>query len=187
MGMADGVAETRKKLLGMLRSSMAEGPVTLASGKVSDFYIDGRLTSLSGTGLVLIGEVFYDLLKDTGITAVGGPTLGADPIVAAVAMTFAQKGRPINAFIIRKEPKGHGKGNWCEGPAIAPGEKVAILEDVCTSGGSAIRAIEGMRNQYQPEIVCVSCLVDRMEGASDTFAKAGLAFRPVFTRRDFGK
>jgi len=187
MGSDAGIAQARAKLLAMLKSSMAEGPVTLASGKVSDFYIDGRLTSLSGEGLLLIGEVFYDLLKDTGITAVGGPTLGADPIVAAVAMTFAKKGKPINAFIIRKEPKGHGKGNWCEGPALAVGTKVAILEDVCTSGGSAIRAIEGMRNQYQPEIVCVSCLVDRMEGASETFAKANLAFKPVFTRRDFGK
>ncbi len=177
----------RDELLAMLRSSMAEGPVTLASGKVSDFYIDGRLTSLSGRGLLLIGEVMYDLLKDLKLAAVGGPTLGADPIVAAVAMTFAQKGQPIDAFIIRKEPKGHGTGKWVEGPPLAPGARVAILEDVCTSGGSAIRAIEGMRQQYQPEVVCVSSLVDRMEGAAETFAKAGLDFRPVFTRRDFGK
>jgi orotate phosphoribosyltransferase len=184
---ARSAATARAELLAMLRSSMAEGTVTLASGKVSDFYIDGRLTSLSGHGLTLIGEVFYDLLKDEKLDAVGGPTLGADPIVAAVAMTFAQKGHPINAFIIRKEPKSHGKSNWVEGPALRPGARVAILEDVCTSGGSALKAIEAMRQQYQPEVALVSCLVDRKEGAAEAFAKAGLRFKPVLTRADFGK
>ncbi|NUQ33656.1 MAG: orotate phosphoribosyltransferase [Planctomycetaceae bacterium] len=179
--------DARKELLGMLRSTLAQGPVKLASGKMSDFYIDGRITSLDGRGLLLIGEAFYNLYKDRGLDAVGGPTLGADPIVSAVAYTFALKGKPINAFIIRKEPKGYGKQAWVEGPALKPGAKVAILEDVCTTGGSALKAIEGLRQQYEPEIVSVSCLVDRQEGAAEAFAKAGLKFEPLFTRKDFGK
>lgn len=181
------MSNARAELLAMLKSSMAEGPVTLASGKVSDFYIDGRQTSLNGRGLQLIGEVFYDHLKGYDLVAVGGPTLGADPIVSAVAMTFAMKGTPMNAFIIRKEPKSHGKQNWVEGPALGKGARIAILEDVCTSGGSAIKAIDAMRQQYEPELVLVSCLVDRMEGAEERFKDAGIAFSPVFNRRDFGK
>lgn len=183
--MAD--ASHKAELLKMLRSSMAEGPVKLASGKISDFYIDGRITSLSGRGLVLIGEAFYELLKDEKLDAVGGPTLGADPIVAAVALTFAQKGQPINAFIIRKEPKAHGTAKWCEGPELKPGSRVAILEDVCTTGGSALKAIDAMRQQYKPTLVLISCLVDRQEGAAEAFQKADIRFKPLFTRKDFGK
>ncbi len=179
------IRQRHSELLSLLQKSVVKGPVQLASGKTSDFYIDARLTSLSGQGLVLIGKAFYDLLQNFELEAVGGPTLGADPIVAATAQSFVLAGSSVDAFIIRKEPKKHGREQWVEGPALAPGARVAILEDVCTTGGSALRAIEAMRRQYQPEVIVVSCLVDREEGAAEAFAQAGFDFQPLFRRRDF--
>lgn len=176
--------EELKKLIG---KTIAEGPVKLASGKMSDFYIDGRLTTLSGRGLELMSQLFYERIKALDVVAVGGPTMGADPVVAGIIVESARQGRPLNGFLIRKEPKGHGMQRWVEGPNIPDGARVVIVEDVVTSGGSAIKAIEGLRTQYKPQIVKVMALVDRMEGASEALKNAGLEFEALFNRKDFGR
>ena len=176
--------EDLKKLIG---KTIAEGPVKLASGKVSNFYIDGRLTTLSGRGLELISRLLFERMKPLEITAVGGPTMGADPIVGGVLVESAKQGKPLNGFLIRKEPKGHGMQRWVEGPDIPEGARIAIVEDVVTTGGSAIKAIEGLRTQYKPNIVKVYAIVDRMEGAADALKAAGLSFEALFTKADFGR
>lgn len=180
-------AQAREELRRRIGETIASGPVKLASGKMSDFYIDGRLSTLSGLGLPLISRLLFARIRELNVVAVGGPTMGADPIVAGVMMESALQGQPLNGFLIRKEPKGHGMQRWVEGPALADGARVVLVEDVVTSGGSALRAIEGLRSQYRPEIVKVFALVDRQEGAAETFAKASIPFEALFTRKDFGR
>lgn len=180
-------AAAREELKRLISATIASGPVKLASGKVSNFYIDGRLTTLSGRGLELISRLLFERMAELNVTAVGGPTMGADPIVGGVLVESAKRGRPLNGFLIRKEPKGHGMQRWVEGPDIPAGARVVIVEDVVTTGGSALRAIEALRTQYKPEIVRVYAIVDRLEGASEALKAAGLSFEALFTRQDFGK
>ncbi|MCC6150040.1 MAG: orotate phosphoribosyltransferase [Planctomycetes bacterium] len=177
----------REELKQLIGKTIAEGPVKLASGKMSDFYIDGRLTTLSGRGLELMSQLFYERIAKLDVVAVGGPTMGADPVVAGIIVESARQGKALSGFLIRKEPKGHGMQRWVEGPALADGARVVIVEDVVTSGGSAIKAIEGLRTQYKPNIVKVMALVDRMEGASDALKAAGFEFEALFNRKDFGR
>jgi len=154
---------------------------------MSDFYIDGRLTTLCPRGLELISRLMFELIRPLKIFAVGGPTLGADPIVAGIMLESRRHGQALNGFLIRKEAKAHGMQRRVEGPEIPSGARVVIVEDVVTSGGSAVRAIEGLKAQYEPEVVKVLAIVDRLAGAEETFAKAGLNFEALFTRTDFGK
>ncbi|HRJ78254.1 MAG TPA: orotate phosphoribosyltransferase [Planctomycetota bacterium] len=184
--MAD-LKAAREELKQLIGKTIAEGPVKLASGKMSDFYIDGRLTTLSGRGLELMSRLFYERIKALNVVAVGGPTMGADPVVAGIIMESARQGAPLSGFLIRKEPKGHGMQRWVEGPALADGARVVVVEDVVTSGGSALKAIEGLRTQYKPNIVKIMALVDRMEGAQEALTKAGFEFEALFNRRDFGR
>jgi orotate phosphoribosyltransferase len=177
----------RQELLQMVKATVAEGTVTLASGATSDFYIDGRLTSLDSKGLQLTAQLMWERIKTLDVTAVGGPTLGADPIVAGILMAAAADGAHLKGFLIRKEAKGHGKQRWVEGPELADGERVVIIEDVVTSGGSALRAIEGMKSQYNPTVVRVMCLVDRQAGATEKLKAAGYDYDPLFTRSDLGR
>ena len=175
------------ELLEMVKGTVAEGTVTLASGATSDFYIDGRLTSLDSKGLQLTAQAMWERIKTLDVTAVGGPTMGADPIVAGILMAAAAEGAHLKGFLIRKEAKGHGKQRWVEGPELADGERVVLIEDVVTSGGSALRAIEGMKTQYNPKIVKIMCLVDRQAGATEKLAEAGYEYEPLFTRKDLGR
>jgi orotate phosphoribosyltransferase len=132
----------REELRQIIRQlSYEQREVTLASGRRSNFYFDGKQTTLHPRGSVLIGRAFYDQLKHFAgpVEGVGGLTLGADPIATAVAMTSSLAGSPVPAFIIRKEPKGHGTGQWLEGRKnLTPGARVVIVEDVLTTGGSAL-------------------------------------------------
>jgi orotate phosphoribosyltransferase len=134
-----------------------------------------------------MSQLFYERIKALDVVAVGGPTMGADPVVAGIIVESARQGRPLNGFLIRKEPKGHGMQRWVEGPNIPDGARVVIVEDVVTSGGSAIKAIEGLRTQYKPQIVKVMALVDRMEGAAEALKNAGMEFEALFSRKDFGR
>lgn len=178
---------SNEELKKLVMSTVAEGTVTLASGATSDFYIDGRLTSLSGSGLKLLSEAMWQRIKTMNVTAVGGPTMGADPIVAGILMAAANDGVDLKGFLIRKAAKDHGKQRWVEGPELEAGERVVIIEDVVTSGGSALRAIEGMKTQYQPEIVKIMCMVDRQAGATEKLAEAGYEYEALFTRQDLGR
>jgi orotate phosphoribosyltransferase len=181
------MSEAKERLRVLLRAlSYRRKTVTLASGKTSDFYIDGKQTTLHPEGALLVGPAFLDLIDATGlpVEAVGGPTLGADPIVAVVAAESFRRGRPMPAFIIRKAPKGHGTGQWIEGMGnLRPGMKVAIVEDTMTTGGSALTAAEKAR-EAGLEVVLVACHSDRLEGAREAVEAAGIAFAAVFTRPD---
>jgi orotate phosphoribosyltransferase len=184
--MPDLPAGDLKRFLALLKEkSYEKRKVVLSSGRESDFYIDCKQTTLDAEGAVLCGRLFYAMLSNGEIPeAVGGITLGADPIVTAVAMTSALSGRPIPAFIIRKEPKKHGTAQWVEGTKnLREGMRVAIIEDVVTTGASTLRAIEraegaGLR------VARVLCIVDRNEGGADFVAEKGYRLESMFLKED---
>jgi orotate phosphoribosyltransferase len=177
----------REELMKLVKSTVAEGTVTLASGAKSDFYIDGRQTTLDSRGLQLTAQLMWERIKKWNITAVGGPTMGADPIVAGILMAAAADGVHLKGFLIRKEAKAHGMQRWVEGPELKEGERVVLIEDVVTSGGSALKAIEGMNTQYKPKVVKILCLVDRQAGATEKLKAAGYEYEALFTRKDLGR
>lgn len=154
--------------------SAKRGKFTLASGKQSDFYIDARLTTMSPEGLAIIGPLALSALRESGwnVDAVGGLTLGADPISYAISYASAGSDHPLRAFTVRKEPKAHGTGKLVEGP-FREGDRVAVIEDVITTGGSALRAIEAVRNA-NAIVAGVLALVDRGEGGRQAIEKAGI-------------
>jgi orotate phosphoribosyltransferase len=155
--------------------SAKRGRFTLASGRESDFYVDARLTTMSPEGLTLIGPLALAALRETGwrIDAVGGLTLGADPISYAISYASAASDHPLRAFTVRKEAKTYGTGKLLEGPVRA-GDHVAIIEDVITTGGSALRAIDAVRSA-KAIVTGVLALVDREEGGRQTIEMAGVS------------
>jgi len=161
--------------------SAKRGRFKLASGKESDFYVDARLTTMSPEGLAMIGPLALSTLRKTGwkIDAVGGLTLGADPISYAISYASAASDHPLRAFTVRKEPKAHGTGKLLEGP-IREGDRVAIIEDVITTGGSALRAIEAVRSA-KASVAGVLALVDREEGGRQAIEKAGIGVISLVT------
>lgn len=163
------------RLVAMLAERSARrGQFTLASGRESTLYIDARLTTMSPDGLALIGPAALAALGRAGweVDSVGGLTLGADPVSYAIAYASALAGRPIRAFTVRKEAKAHGTGRLVEGPFRA-GDRVAVIEDVITTGGSALRAVEAIR-AAGGSVVGVLALVDREEGGREALETAGL-------------
>ncbi|MGC8811270.1 MAG: orotate phosphoribosyltransferase [bacterium] len=180
--------DLRKKLLALLKEkAYRKGKVILTSGKESDFYIDCRPVTLHPEGGYLVGKLFYNLIKSAPekIQGVGGLTMGADPIATAISLISYMEGDPVNAFIIRKEPKQHGRSLWIEGiDNLNEGSRVAIVEDVVTTGGSTIKAIEkAMEEKLQ--VVKVLAIVDRNEGGRENIKKYGFELESLFTREDF--
>jgi len=177
--------EERSELMQIVRElSYEEREVTLASGRKSNFYFDGKQTCLHARGGLLVGKAFWQEVKqfDGPIHGVGGLTLGADPIATATSIAAALEGRSVHAFIIRKEPKGHGTGQWLEGRKnLPPGSRVVIVEDVTTTGGSSMKAVDRAREE-RLEVVGIVTLVDREEGARENIEGAGMQLRSVFTR-----
>jgi orotate phosphoribosyltransferase len=166
---------THDRLLSILAERSARrGQFTLASGRQSTLYIDARLTTMSPDGLALIGPLALAALRDVDwrVQAVGGLTLGADPISYAIAYASADTASPLRAFTVRKEAKAHGTGRLIEGPFHA-GDRVAVIEDVITTGGSALRAVEAVR-AAGGMVAGVLALVDREEGGRDALVSAGL-------------
>ena len=154
--------------------SAKRGQFTLASGKQSTFYIDARLTTMSPEGLSIIGPLALSVLgeSDWRVDAVGGLTLGADPISYAISYASARSSRPLRAFTVRKEAKDHGTGRLLEGP-FRRGDRVAVIEDVITTGGSALRAIDAVR-AADGIVAGVLALVDREEGGRQAIEEAGV-------------
>lgn len=154
--------------------SAKRGQFTLASGKQSTFYIDARLTTMSPEGLSIIGPLALSVLAKSNwhVDAIGGLTLGADPISYAISYASAQSNQPLRAFTVRKEAKDHGTGRLLEGP-FRRGDRVAVIEDVITTGGSALRAIEAVR-AADGVVAGVLALVDREEGGRQTIEEAGV-------------
>ena len=161
--------------------SARRGIFTLASGRQSSLYIDARLTTMTPEGQLLIGKLGLAAIDDVGpgADAVGGLTLGADPIAYAICHTSAGSARPLRAFTVRKEPKAHGTGKQVEGPLRA-GDRVVIVEDVITTGGSAERAVEAVRREGAT-VLGVLALVDREEGGRERLESQGLAVHSLTT------
>lgn len=184
-------ASSRARLLALLKElSWQRGRVVLASGKVSDLYIDCKQTALHAEGAHHIGELVFahvQELRQRGIAVagVGGITLGADPIVTAAAVVSHQHGAPLHAFIIRKEPKAHGTAAWLEGGRNLPeGSPVLVVEDVVTTGGSTLKALERTRASGLRPVAILS-LIDRDEGGREALGATGLPYASLFTRADF--
>jgi orotate phosphoribosyltransferase len=176
----------RARLLELLRTrSFQEREVILSSGLKSNFYIDCKQVSLDAEGAALIGALFHDVINDVApdAVAVGGLTLGADPLATATSLVSFQSGRPRAAFIVRKEPKGHGTGQWIESTKLPEGAKVVILEDVVTTGASTLKAIERARLAGFTVLHALG-LVDRLEGGREA-VEAQCPLTTLFTRRDF--
>lgn len=181
-------AATRERLLALLiERSFKRQKVVLSSGKESDFYIDCKKTALLAEGHFLVGHLFFDEIQKHAPTAagVGGLTMGADPLASAVALVSHQRGHPLHAFFVRKEPKGHGTGQWIEGlSAFAPGTPVAVVEDVITTGASTIKAIERARAEGLTPVAAFA-LVDRDEGGREAIEQTGVKVFALFKRQDF--
>lgn len=160
------------------------GDFTLASGKKAKYYLDGKQVTLDATGARLIGEGILDLLSGNMPAAVGGMSIGADPITAAVVTLAGVRDLPLKGFMVRKEAKGHGTNRFIEGP-VQSGDRVAIVEDVVTTGGSSILAIERCR-EFGLVVDRVVAIIDRMEGGREAFARLDIPFDSLLTIRDFG-
>ena len=176
----------RERLKGIIKElSYEKRLVTLASGRQSDFYFDGKQTTLHAEGGFLVGKLFYEAIKDVdGVQGVGGITLGADPIATATSIAAHLAGQPMHAFIIRKEPKGHGTGQWLEGRKNLPsGSKVVIVEDVVTTGGSSMKAVRRAEEEGLVVLGIVT-LVDREEGGRESIEKEGYWLRSIFTKSE---
>src|SRR6201991_237895 len=180
----------RARLAEILRTrSFGRGEITLESGRKSDFYFNLKPTMLDPEGAALLAELSFDALKDDKIDYIGGLEMGAVPIAGAIAQLSWLKNHPIAAFFVRKKPKEHGARLAVEGLAkgeTLQGKRIVIVEDVTTTGGSAIKAVDAVRDAGGV-IVAVFTMVDREEGATEAFAQAGLPFRSLYTAGEFLK
>ena len=178
----------RNRLLELLTELAYEKrKVTLSSGKESDFYIDTKQASLTAEGHYLVGRLVLAEIRAhfAGAQAVGGMTMGADPIASAVSLTSWLQASPLPAFYVRKEPKGHGTNQWLEGKKGLPvPAQVVVVEDVVTTGASTLKAIERCRVEGL-HVLGVVALVDREEGGREAVEKAGVDLRSLFRRSDF--
>lgn len=173
----DEEREELRKII--IKEAYFKEKIALSSGKVSDYYIDARLVTLSAKGAYLCGRVILDMVKDDKIDAIGGPTLGADPMVGAISVLSLQAGRPVNTFIIRKSPKAHGKQRQIEGPPLKAGSRVVLIDDVATTGKAFVESIDVLTTMGIP--VCKAiCIVDRGEGAREAVAQRGCELVSIF-------
>ncbi len=175
----------REKLFTLIKEkAYHEGPIKLASGKMSHYYIDARVITLSAGGAYLVGSLIFTLLQETPIDALGGPTMGADPIVGAFAAVSYQQNRSTNTFIIRKTPKAHGRMLQVEGPELKEDAEVVLVDDVATTGGSLVDSIAILKKlNIHPKRAIV--IVDREEGAVENLAREGCALTALFKASEF--
>lgn len=166
----------------LMAKSYLEKDVVLTSGKRSNYYFDCKQTALHPEGAFLIGSLFFQMLRAEPIHGVAGMTLGADPLVTATSLIARNEGVTWPAMIVRKESKGHGTDSYLEGLSnFQPGDRVAVLEDVATTGGSALKACRRLADAgYVVHRVC--CILDREEGAAEALDQAGLHFTALYTR-----
>ena len=163
----------------------ATADIELASGKMSDFYFDGRIATLTGDSLELFARLVIAEAERINATAIGGPTIGADPIVGAALALSAADGKKLKGFLVRKEPKARGMKKQVEGPDLS-GERAMLVEDTVTSGGSLVRAVEAVKREYPGcEVVGTMSLVDREEGGIAALESAGAPLTAVYTKSDF--
>ncbi len=183
--MTTTIDQDKSKLLDILKKeAFFKGRFILSSGKESNFYLDARLVTLSAPGAYLTGKIMFDMVKNDSIDAIGGPTLGADPMVGAIASLSYQVGKPIPTFIIRKTPKVHGKGQQVEGPILKEGSTVVIIDDVATTGKAFVESIEVLQ-KMNVKIKKAICIIDRGEGAREALLKYNVPMESIFTFDQF--
>ena len=174
-----------KELLALLKEkSFLKKKITLSSGKISNFYIDVRKVSLSPEGVYLISHLIFNLLRNKKITAIGGPTLGADPIVSGVCYLAYKNKKKLKGFLVRKLPKKHGRQKLIEGQVLTSKDRVVIVDDVATSGSSLIKTIEVLKKEKIKVVAAIS-VVDREEGAREALTRYKCPLISLFTKRDF--
>jgi len=177
------VTDVRAQLLDQIRTkAVVHGRVVLSSGREADYYVDLRRVTLDGHAAPLVGAVMLDLTQDLSYDAVGGLTLGADPVATAMLHAAAARGRHLDAFVVRKAEKAHGLQRRIEGPDVA-GRRVLAVEDTSTTGGSVMAAVEALRDAGA-EVVGVAVIVER--GAAGMIADAGLEYRAAYQLADLG-
>ena len=177
-------AKLKSELLELVKTkAVVRGERTLASGKKSDFYIDGKQVTLDPQGALVTAKLILSMISGLKADAIGGPTLGADPIAATVSLLSSQTGSPVRAFIVRKEAKKHGMQKMIEGPALRAGDRVVMVEDVITTGGSVLAAIEEVE-KLGAKVVKLICLVDRNQGADKILQPYN--YSPIFSLSDLG-
>ncbi len=175
----------KQALIALVREKALKfGDFTLASGKKAKYYLDGKQVTLDSVGSRLVAEGMLDLLAQSMPTAVGGMSIGADPITAAIVTMAGVRNQPLVGFMVRKEAKGHGTNQFIEGPVKA-GDTAVIVEDVVTTGGSSLKAIERCE-AFGLKIAGVLAVIDRMEGGAKAFADRGYTLQSLLTIRDFG-
>jgi orotate phosphoribosyltransferase len=163
----------------IVKDAYVEGDFTLSSGAKSSYYINCKQVTLNATGALALGRLLLQKIP-SATSAVAGLTLGADPMVSAVSVVSAYENKPIPALIIRKKPKGHGTKAYIEGPSLAAGAKVIVLEDVVTTGGSALTAVERLQDAGY-EVTQILALVDREQGGTELYQSKGIAFEALFS------
>ena len=167
------------------KEALKKGRFVLSSGKVSNYYLDGRVITLTPEGAYLVAEIILSLIKGKEIDAIGGPTLGADPITGAIACLSHLRKIPLKTFIVRKAVKEHGTKRRIEGPALKRGEKVILVDDVATTGKALLEAKEVL-DALGIKIDRAIVIVDRQEGAEDNLRQAGLKLQSIFTIEELG-
>ncbi|MEI6437970.1 MAG: orotate phosphoribosyltransferase [Candidatus Omnitrophota bacterium] len=179
------VADCKKRLFEVIKTqAFFKGDFTLSSGKKSNYYLDARLVTLSAEGAFLCGKLMRDAVKKHAPTAIGGPTLGADPMVGAIgAVSFLER-EPVKTFIIRKEAKGHGKGRMVEGPELTAADRIVVIDDVATTGKAFIHSIDALAQDGLKPVACV-CIIDRRDGAKEAVAARGVELISLFTADEF--
>lgn len=179
------MTDARAALLDLIKSdAVVHGRVTLSSGREADYYLDCRRITLSGRAAPLVGDVLLDLTADLDYDAVGGLTMGADPVATAMLHAAARRGRALDAFVVRKEAKAHGLQRRIEGPDVT-GRRVLVVEDTSTTGGSPLTAVAALR-EAGADVVAVATIVDRDTGAGEKIAAEGLDYRYAFGLADLG-
>lgn len=175
----------KERLIELFRErALKFGDFTLASGKKATYYLDGKQVTLHSEGLAQVCAGFLQLISAFDCDAVGGMSIGADPIVGGILTLAAGENRSLDGFLVRKEAKGHGTQKYIEGP-VKTDAKVVIVEDVVTTGGSSLKAVERVE-EYGCKVVAVLGIVDRMEGGKAAFEERNLSFQTLLTIQDFG-
>lgn len=186
VGPASDVVALRSRLRDLLiERAIQHGHFVLASGQTSNYYVDKTQITLMGEGLYCLARVILDQIEGMDVQAVGGMTVGADPIAGAVSALGICHGQRLDAFIVRKERKERGTRQRVEGP-ISEGARVVVLEDVVTTGGSALEAVEAIEEECKAEVVQVLAMVDRLQGGREAIVEAGHDFTTLFTVEDLG-
>ncbi len=173
----------KDRLKTLVKAAVRTGEFTLASGKTSNFYFDGKQVTLDAEGALLTAQLMTDWLAQDKPDAVGGPTLGACPMVSAIGVLAHQRELPLKLFYVRSQAKDHGTGQQIEGPPLAKGTTAVLVEDTITTGGSLLKAIHASRDAGLV-IDTVYCLLDREEGGVENLAKHGLTLKTVFKRSE---